>query len=278
MEPQSFGNKQAVSSAESMPCLHILGSRVHMIDIPALISVMDGWISDKSADRKCRQVVVTGFHGLWVAHQRADFRAILNSSDVWVPDGIAPVWIAKLKRMKSVVRAPGADIMKAYFELADKKGFRSYFYGDTDHTLAELKKNLEKKYPGHVVAGVYSPPFRKLTPEEDEEIIRMINASNPDVVWIGLGLPKQDIWIHEHKERLNAPIAVGVGAAFSFHAGTVKRVPEWIGDIGMEWLWRLLREPRKLWRRALIEGPQFVWHVALELMGIRKYRYRETDV
>jgi len=257
---------------DSLPCLHVLGSRIHMIDIPGLVGIMDGWISDNAAGRKCRQIVVTGFHGLWVAHNKPDFRAILNSADLWVPDGIAPVWIAKLKGMKSAVRTPGADSMRAYFELADRKGYRSYFYGDTDHTLAELKKKLEEKYPGHIVAGVYSPPFRKLTPDEDEEIVRMINATRPDVVWIGLGLPKQDIWIYEHKDRLNAPIAVGVGAAFAFHAGTVKRVPEWIGNIGMEWLWRLLREPRKLWRRALIEGPQFVWHVALELTGLRKYQ------
>jgi N-acetylglucosaminyldiphosphoundecaprenol N-acetyl-beta-D-mannosaminyltransferase len=251
--------------------LRILGSRVHMIDIPALIAIIDDWISKKTRTQECRQIVVTGFHGLWVAHQRADVKAVLNSAEIWVPDGIAPAWIARLKGMKSAVRTPGADIMKAYFELADQKGFRSYFYGDTDHTLAELKKNLEKKYPGHIFAGAYSPPFRKLTPKEDGEIIKMINAAKPDVLWIGLGLPKQDIWIQERKDRLKVPIAIGVGAAFSFHAGTVKRVPEWIGNIGLEWLWRLLKEPRKLWRRALIDGPQFVWHVALELLGLRKY-------
>jgi N-acetylglucosaminyldiphosphoundecaprenol N-acetyl-beta-D-mannosaminyltransferase len=266
---QSVGNDK--TDSYSLPCLHILGSRIHMIDIPTFISIMDSWISAGSAGRKCRQVVVTGYHGLWVAHQKPDFRAILNNADIWVPDGIAPVWIARLKGMKSVVRAPGPDIMKAYFRLADRKGFRSFFYGDTDYTLAELRKNLEEKYPGHIVAGVYSPPFRELTPGEDEEIVRMINDAKPDVIWIGLGLPKQDIWIYEHKDRLNAPVAVGVGAAFSFHAGTVKRAPEWIGNAGLEWLWRLLKEPRKLWRRDLIDGPQFMWHVALELTGIRKY-------
>jgi N-acetylglucosaminyldiphosphoundecaprenol N-acetyl-beta-D-mannosaminyltransferase len=268
---QSGSKKKEDISAASLPCMRILGSRIYMIDIPALVAIIDVWISKNKKSPKCRQIVVTGFHGLWVAHQRADVKTVLNSAEIWVPDGIAPAWIARLKGMKAAVRTPGADIMKAYFELADRKGFRSYFYGDTDHTLAELKTNLEEKYPGHICAGTYSPPFRKLTPEEDKKIIRMINEAKPDVLWVGLGLPKQDIWIHERKDLLKVPIAIGVGAAFSFHAGTVKRVPEWIGNIGMEWLWRLLKEPRKLWRRALIDGPQFVWHVALELSGLRKY-------
>jgi N-acetylglucosaminyldiphosphoundecaprenol N-acetyl-beta-D-mannosaminyltransferase len=267
----SGSKKKTDESVDYLPCVRILGSRIHLIDIPEFITIIDSWITKKVRGRKCRQIVVTGFHGLWVAHQRADVKAVLNSADIWVPDGIAPVWIAKLRGMKFAVRTPGADIMKACFELANQKGFRSYFYGDTDHTLAKLKKNLEEKYPGHIFAGAYSPPFRQLTPEEDEEIVRMINRAKPDIIWIGLGLPKQDIWIYEHKDRLKAPIAVGVGAAFSFHAGTVKRVPEWIGNIGLEWLWRLLKEPGKLWRRALIDGPQFVWHVTLELCGLRKY-------
>ncbi len=250
-------------------CVKILGSRVQLLKLPQIVGEIDHWIS--SRERTCRRVVVTGFHGIWEAHKDADFRAMLNSADLWAPDGIAPVAVAKLKGFRGAERTPGADIMKAFFELADKKGYSSFFYGDTDDTLTALKENIGEKYPGHRIAGFFSPPFRPLTPEEDERVVRMINEARPDVLWVGLGLPKQDRWIFEHKDRLKVPVAIGVGAAFLFLSGKVKRVPGWVGRSGLEWVWRFMKEPRKLWRRDLIEGPQFVWHVLLELAGIRKY-------
>lgn len=251
--------------------IKVLGSSIDIIDTTGIIWLIEEWITKKRDDEKRRQIVVTGFHGIWQAHKHPDFKAILNSADLWVPDGIAPVWIARLKGLRNVGRTPGAEIMQAFFELGNRKGYRSFFYGDTDETLAALRENLEKKYPGHIIAGTFSPPFRPLTPEEDEAVVRMINDARPDVLWVGLGLPKQDRWIFEHKDRLNVPVAAGVGAAFLFLSGKVKRVPEWVGRNGVEWLWRFIQEPKKLWRRDLIEGPQFVWHVLMELTGIRKY-------
>ena len=251
--------------------MQILGSHIDLADVPETVSLMDSWIQEYERKEKCRQMIVTGFHGIWEAYKYPDFKAILNSADLWVPDGIAPILIARLNGIKNIVRTPGAEIMEAFFELANDKGYSSYFYGDTDNTLSNLRKNLLKKYPGHRIAGTFSPPFRPLTVEEDERIIRMINEAHPDVVWVGLGLPKQDRWVFEHKNRLKAPIAVGVGAAFGFLSEDIKRVPKWIGEKGLEWLWRFIAEPRKLWRRDLIEGPQFLFHVLLELAGIRKY-------
>ncbi len=251
--------------------VNILGSQVSLLGLAEIMLLIERWISFPEYNAACRQLVVTGFHGIWESHKKPDFKAILNSADLWVPDGIAPVWIARIRGMRNVSRTPGAEIMQAFFELADKKGYSSFFYGDTDETLAALKENLEKKYPGHKVAGTYSPPFRPLTPEEDEAVVKMINDAKPDVLWVGLGLPKQDRWIYEHKDRLRIPVAAGVGAAFLFLSGRVKRVPEWVGRSGLEWLWRFLQEPKKLWRRDLIDGPRFVWHVLLELSGIKKY-------
>ena len=247
----------------------ILGSRVQLLKLPQIIERIDRWIAGRGTT--CHRVVVTGFHGIWEAHKDAGFKAVLNSADLWAPDGIAPVGIAKLKGFRGAERTPGADIMRAFFELADKKGYSSFFYGDTDETLRALKKNIEREYPGHRIAGVFSPPFRPLTPEEDEQVVSMINNARPDVLWVGLGLPKQDRWIFERKDRLKVPVAIGVGAAFLFLSGRVKRVPGWVGRNGLEWVWRFIKEPKKLWRRDLIEGPQFVWHVLLELAGIRKY-------
>ncbi|MBA4374502.1 MAG: glycosyltransferase [Thermodesulfovibrio sp.] len=255
----------------NIPQIKVLESRIDLPGMPVIMSAMEEWINGFRKYRKCRMMVISGFHGIWEAHKDPAFRAVLNAADLWVPDGIAPVFIARLKGMPAVERTPGAEIMEAFFKLANKKGYSSFFYGDSEETLLALKGNLGKKYPGHKIAGLYSPPFRQLTPEEDEEILKMINESHADVLWVGLGLPKQERWIDEHKERLQIPIAAGVGAAFLFLSGKVKRVPARIGKYGLEWLWRLSQEPRKLWRRALIDGPLFIGHVLLDLAGLKKY-------
>ena len=259
----------AEMTAAEMPFVKVLGSRVHMVSLPEVVDHIDAWIQHPNGP--CRRVVVTGFHGLWEAHKHPDFKAILNSADLWVPDGIAPVWIARRRGFPGAARTPGAEIMKAFLALADKKGYSSYFYGDTDDTLRLLRQNVEQLYPGHRVAGMFSPPFGPVSAEQDADAVRMINDARPDMLWVGLGLPKQDRWIHEHRGRLKVPVAAGVGAAFKFLAGSVKRVPEWIGHHGLEWLWRFAQEPKKLWRRDILDGPQFVAHVLMEMTGIRKY-------
>jgi len=226
---------------------------------------MDQWIGGYRKGDICRQIIVTGFHGIWEAYRSQDLKTILNDADIWIPDGIAPVLIARLKGLCNMKRTPGAELMQAFFRIADLKGYRSFFYGDTENTLVGLREKLLNDYPGHEVAGTFSPPFRPLTKKEDENVIRMINNARPDILWVALGLPKQERWIHERGHRLKVPIAIGVGAAFAFVSGNVKRVPKWIGENGLEWLWRFIQEPKKLWRRDLIDGPRFLWHVLLEI-------------
>ena len=255
---------QTQISTSAEPSVHILGSRVHLVSAPRTVDIMERWI--RMGEGRCRQVVVTGFHGLLEAHKNPSVRAILNQADLWVPDGIAPVWLARLRGHRDAVRAPGAEIMREFFARAQEQGYSSYFYGDTERTLAALAATVARLYPGHRIAGAYSPPFRALTPAEDDAIIDSINSARPDVLWVALGLPKQDIWIHERLQRLNVPVAVGVGAAFAFVAGTVPRCPQWIGNAGFEWVYRFLREPRKLWRRDLLDGPRFLFHAGMELL------------
>jgi len=249
--------------------VRILGSEVHMASIPQIVDVMSRWI--RRRDGRCRHMIVAGFHGLWEAHKDADFRRIGREADLWIPDGIAPVAIAKLRGVSGATRAAGADMMKAFLQRADAEGFRSFFYGDTDETLAQLQTELKRRFPNHKIVGSFSPPFRPTTPEEDAEHVRMINAAKPDVLWVGLGLPKQERWIRDHRDRLEVPLAVGVGAAFGFLSGKVSRCPDWLGRMGCEWIHRLVTEPRKCWRRSLIEGPKFVAHVLMELTGLRNY-------
>ncbi len=256
------------------PTVTILGSQIHKVSITDVICLMDKWIDDYETAGRCRQIIVTGFHGIWEAYRDYNLKAIFNSADLWTPDGIAPVLIARLKGLRHMTRTPGAELMQAFFRIADQKGYRSFFYGDTEKTLAGLKEKLLKAYPNHQIAGTFSPPFRPLKGEEETDIIQMINRAQPDILWVALGLPKQERWIHEHRHLLKVPVAVGVGAAFAFISGDVKRVPRWIGENGLEWLWRFIQEPKKLWRRDLIDGPRFLWHVFLELAGIGRQQRR----
>lgn len=250
-------------------CVQILGSRVHLLSVTSTVDHIERWIEHR--DGVCRRVVVTGFHGLWEAHKDSHLRSMLNSAELWAPDGIAPIWVARLRGYRNLERAPGAEIMSEFFRRARQKKYRSYFYGDTDSTLSALQATLARDYPGHQVVGAFSPPFRPLTPQEDREAVERINTARPDVLWVGLGMPKQDIWIYERLHRLKVPVAIGVGAAFAFVGGTVPRCPRWMGRIGLEWVYRFLREPKKLWRRDLVDGPRFLFHVGLDLFRNREY-------
>lgn len=249
--------------------VRILGSSVHLVDTAYVRARIEGWI--QARDQAARQIVVTGFHGLWLAHKDAELKAILRAADLWVPDGISPVWVARLRGHQHVRRVPGTELMKAFFSLANEHGYGSYFYGDTVETLRELTGKVTAWYPGHRVVGSCSPPFHPVTPEEDERLIQQINQSKPDVLWVGLGMPKQERWIFEHRSRLQVPVVVGVGAAFGFLSERVRRCPDWIGQCGFEWAYRFLMEPKKLWRRDLIAGPCFLCHVVMELLGVRNY-------
>ncbi|MCX6722546.1 MAG: WecB/TagA/CpsF family glycosyltransferase, partial [Candidatus Staskawiczbacteria bacterium] len=203
------------------------------------------------------KIVVTGMHGLVQSNKNPEFKNMLNSADLFVPDGISLVILGKLHGFDIKKRVSGADLMSAFFMEAEKKGHSNFFYGDTDDTLKDLKTKLLQKFPNLNIAGMYSPPFRKLTKQEDKEMIKMINNTKPDVLWVGLGLPKQENWIFENKEKLDVSVLVGVGAAFKFLSGRVKRAPEWLGNLGFEWLWRLVFETKTVWRRIFLDGPFF---------------------
>ncbi len=167
-------------------------------------------------------------------------------------------------------RTTGTDIMLEFFRRANQREYSSYFYGDTDATLTALAERVKRDYPGHRIVGAFAPPFRSLTPDEDTEIVERINAARPDVLWVALGMPKQDLWIYERLNRLKVPIAIGVGAAFSFVAGTVPRCPQWMGRMGLEWAYRVAQEPKKLWRRDLIDGSSFLFRLGLDATGLRR--------
>jgi len=185
----------------------------------------------------------------------------VNCADLATPDGMAVVWIGKMRGYKNIRRVYGPELMQEICDISVKKGYKHYFYGSSHNTLNKLEEKLSRKYPGLIISGSFSPSFRQLTKDEDERIVEDINSSNPDVVWVGLGSPKQDLWMYEHRDRINAPVMIGVGAAFDFLAGTKPQAPPWIRDNGFEWLFRLATEPKRLWRRYLLDYPLFFYYV-----------------
>jgi N-acetylglucosaminyldiphosphoundecaprenol N-acetyl-beta-D-mannosaminyltransferase len=247
----------------------VLSVRVDAVQIPDVISRMEEWIARRDG---CRYIAVTGMHGVTEAQHDTEFKTILNSAGLVVPDGMPLVWIGRRYGFDMRRRVYGPELMATFCEQTASKGYRHFFYGGAPGVAEDLASRFASRFSGVVVAGTYSPPFRTLTPEEDREIIHAIEGAQADIVWVGLSTPKQERWMFEHRDRLNVPVLVGVGAAFDFHTGRIAQAPAWVGDHGLEWLFRLSVEPQRLWRRYLVYGAEFAALALLELLGLKKAR------
>jgi exopolysaccharide biosynthesis WecB/TagA/CpsF family protein len=175
-----------------------------------------------------------------------------------MPDGSPIAKEIRRNGFQNAERVAGPDFMEEMFRITDGTEVRHYFYGASEETIAGLRENLEHKYPGLKIAGMVSPPFRELSEEEDRQAINKINESNADLIWIGLGAPKQEKWMYRHREEIDG-LMLGVGAGFDFHAGTIKRAPVAIQNMGMEWLYRLFQDPKRLFKRYLVTNTRFIW-------------------
>jgi len=257
-----------MNSNDLIPSFNVLGVRVHVVRMAETLLRIKQWID---SGQGCHFVVATGMHGVIEAHKNPAFKEILNSADLFVPDGYSLIWTARRRGHSITHRVCGTDLMSEFIAISESEGYRNFFYGDTEETLDRMVTKLKEEFPKLKIVGAHSPPFRSLSSAEEAREIQIINDSGADIIWVGLGLPKQEYWIHRHRDVLKVPVAVGVGAAFKFHSGQVRRAPDWIGEKGFEWLWRLIQEPKRVWKRALVDGPRFVFCVALELIGIKKY-------
>lgn len=216
----------------------------------------------------CQQIMASGFHGMWSVASSTEVSDALRGVDLWLPDGIAPVAIARILGARRVARVPGPELFQAVLRSAGNldRPLRHFLYGDTEETLTALRKRIEGAYPNNEIAGSISPPFTREI-AFDALAVDSINSSRADILWVGLGTPKQDLWIARHKPHLSVPVAVAVGAAFRFETGIVPRAPEWLGRLGLEWIYRFAKEPRKLWRRVVLELPRFVIWVGVRLLA-----------
>ncbi|MGH2866569.1 MAG: WecB/TagA/CpsF family glycosyltransferase [Solirubrobacteraceae bacterium] len=215
------------------------------------------WIEDRSSHYVC----VTGVHGVMEAQRDEALRRIHNRSGLTTPDGMPMVWAGRWAGFPGVRRVYGPDLMLALSERAAQRGWNCYLFGGKQGVAERTSGRLTSAFPGLRVVGTHSPPFRQLTEAEDAELVQRINASNPDIVWVGLSTPKQERWMAAHVNTLTAPVLIGVGAAFDIHAGVVRQAPLWMQHSGLEWLFRLGTEPRRLARRYLTNNPRFVLRV-----------------
>lgn len=246
---------------------NVLGVGVSAINIPMAVDIIDGWIERKEHN----YVTVTGVHGVMESQRDENIRRIHNEAGMVTPDGMPLVWASHRQGHKHVDRVYGPDLMLAVCEHSLETGHKHFLYGGAEHVPPMLAEKLQARFPGLQIVGTYSPPFRPLTPEEDEDIIKMIDDSGADIVWVGLSTPKQEKWMSAHIGRLQAPVMIGVGAAFDFHAGLKSQAPHWMQRRGLEWFYRLVTEPRRLWKRYLINNPIFIWKIAGQMLGLRRY-------
>jgi len=253
-----------VQGQAQLPSFRVLGVRVHAVQMSDVVERLRSWIDSPQAIT--RYVAVTGMHGIAESRQDQQFRRVLNTADLVVPDGMPLVWLGRFQNFPLRHRVCGAELMDNFCRETGA-AYRHFFYGGAPGVADQLAQALRKKY-GIVIAGTYTPPFRALTAAEEDELSNLVEETSPDVFWVGLSTPKQEKWMYEHRQMLTVPVMLGVGAAFDMNSGNLRRAPKWMQDNGLEWLFRLVSEPRRLWRRYLVTIPQAVWFVCMELFQL----------
>jgi len=246
---------------------NVLGVGVSAIAMEDALARIDHWIATRAPHYVC----ITGVHGVMESRRDPRLRAIHNAAGMVTPDGMPLVWMAHLQGLGQVRRVYGPDLMAAVSAVSPERGYRHFYFGGDEGVADQLKAALTERYPGLQVVGTMTPPFRPMSEAEDAETVRAINAAAPDIVWVGLSTPKQERWMADHVGRLNAPVMVGVGAAFDFLSGRKRQAPKWMQSSGLEWFHRLATEPRRLWRRYLRNNPAFVALAAAQLLRITRH-------
>jgi N-acetylglucosaminyldiphosphoundecaprenol N-acetyl-beta-D-mannosaminyltransferase len=260
-----FGNRQAPRDGWQGARASILGVDVCAIDMDDALATIEQWIAARTPNYVC----ITGVHGVIESQGNARLRGIHNKAGLVTPDGMPLVWMSRALGYRRTRRVYGPDLMQALSSLSARRGYTQFYYGGNEGVADLLKQALEARYPGLQVVGTHTPPFRALTAEEDEAIVAKINAAKPDIVWVGLSTPKQEYWMAEHLKRVDAPVMIGVGAAFDFLAGLKPQAPRVMQRNGLEWLYRLATEPRRLWRRYLYIVPRFIVLAGAQLLAAR---------
>jgi len=253
----------------------VLDVKIDALEPFEVVGKVKEWIL--SFNRKpAKYICVTNVANVIESQKSLYFKKVINCSDLSVCDGTPLAWLARAKRVKIKEKVRGFVLMSNLLEISQKEGYSNYFYGSSNKVLDKLASNAKERYPKLNICGVYSPPFRELSKDEKREIIENINRSKADIVWVGLGCPKQELWMYEFREYINSPVLIGVGAAFDFLAETKLQAPAWMQNSGLEWFFRLSCEPKRLWKRYLIGNSIFMWLLLKEFVKIKILRKRSN--
>jgi N-acetylglucosaminyldiphosphoundecaprenol N-acetyl-beta-D-mannosaminyltransferase len=248
--------------------VNILGVGVSAINMDLAIRETERLLDRGGRGYMC----VTGVHGIMEAQADENFRDILNNSFLTTPDGMPTVWLGRLHGFREMQRVYGPDYMVALCKHSVTRGYRHFLYGGKTGVAEELRDELVRRFPGLQIVGTYTPPFRPLNEAEEEDLRSQLERLQVDVLWCGLSTPKQERFMDAYRNRLPVKLMVGVGAAFDLLSGNLDEAPDWMKKSGLQWLYRLIKEPKRLWRRYLLNNPKFTWLTFLQLTGLKHYR------
>jgi N-acetylglucosaminyldiphosphoundecaprenol N-acetyl-beta-D-mannosaminyltransferase len=250
--------------------VNILGIGANPITMEDALDQIGDWIVQREKNYVC----VMPAHSVMDCFEDPELRRIFNRSGMTTPDGMSIVWLLKLNGYRFVERVYGPDLMISAMSISKTKKWRHYFLGGTQEVLDRLQDSIRSEYPGVEIRGTFSPPFRPLTQDEENQIVKKINESQADILWVGMGSPRQEKWMAENKQKMDVPVMIGVGAAFDFLSGAKPQAPQWVQKSGMEWFYRLCKEPGRLWKRY-IRYPKFVILALCQLLKLKEYSIEE---
>jgi exopolysaccharide biosynthesis WecB/TagA/CpsF family protein len=258
---------EARQSNSSAKHANVLGVQVEALDIDRAVSR----VAEALESHEKGYVSVIGVHGIMEAQRNPRLATIYAESAITIPDGMPTVWVGRMQGCRQMERVAGPDLMLEICRSPELAGYTHFFYGGAQGVAEKLAANLKQWFPWLRICGTWTPPFRELCPEEEDALIAEIRALKPDIVWVGISTPRQEAFMHRYLPLLETRLMFGVGAAFDYHAGRIKDCPDWVKSAGLQWLHRLLQDPRRLWRRYLRNNPVFLWRIMLQLTGIRVY-------
>jgi N-acetylglucosaminyldiphosphoundecaprenol N-acetyl-beta-D-mannosaminyltransferase len=250
---------------------NVLGVGVHAVDMRRAVEVIESAVQDNRKGYVC----VTGVHGIMEAQRDAELGSILRNALLVAPDGMPTVWVGWCQGLWRMRRVFGPDLMWEVCRASVAKGFTHFLYGGTQGVAQELRARCEAAFPGVRIVGTYTPPFRPLNVAEQGDLMDSFARLKPDITWVGLSTPKQERLMAEYLPRLATKVMIGVGAAFDLHTGRMKDSPRWVKQAGLQWAHRLLQDPGRLWKRYRTNNPRFLWSMAMQLAGIKRYALEE---
>jgi N-acetylglucosaminyldiphosphoundecaprenol N-acetyl-beta-D-mannosaminyltransferase len=260
---------RAPQPADLRPRANLLGVPVDAVDIEGAISVISSHLGSGDKGYVC----AVGVHGILEALRKPVVADAFAASRLNVPDGTPTVWIGRLQGFRTIDHVTGPTLMREIFRRPEFSEYSHFFYGGKPGVADELASTVLRQFPWVRIAGTYTPPFTELSADQEQQIATAINACRPDIIWVGISTPRQELWMRHMLSHVHARLLFGVGAAFDFHTGHIRECPSWIKRAGFNWLHRLVQDPKRLWRRN-VQNTAFLWHIAMQLTGAREYPLR----